>query len=391
MELRRVPILILTIVLSATAFGFIERWYTIQEVIDASTNILFGRVSLVDKVKQRVIIDVQRNVKGKSHFRQIKVNVAVGDIRPGKSTPQMLLEKVKPNLPAVVFYQDSGEGLAGLVYTNGIWFQIFGNKSREWWNFSHIEIYMGRTYQGDTERFQRIIEAMVSGKGWPELEDTVRVLVLTGHGSQLIVGQANPNDPSLITTYELAALMRVRKVGRWNLFYKATKDPKLPDLEGADILWIGFREMYRNGYHLEKETEARIRRFVKEGGVVIVSGQDYDEGVNLGTGWIPEPIKGVELNAMPVRSTGKLEKLLRHPRKVDVNRIVIDDAWRDLSGRYTIGLVTVNGGHAVLAQLKYGDGLYLITALANSDMASVSANEPLIENLIHYAVEWVRR
>jgi len=387
---KSVLILMMFSLMVGYAQGFIERKYTIQEVLDASTNIMFGKVAVVDRAKQRIIIDVGRNVKGRSDFKQIKVNVAVGDIRPGKSTPDMLLRKVKPNLPAIVFYRGEGGNLAGLIYTNNIWFQIFGQRGRGWWNFSHIEIYMGRTYNDDTEKFQRIIESMLSGK-WPDLKDTVRVLVLTGRGSQLVLGQVNPNDPKISMTYELAALTKVKKVGRWNLFYKATRDTKLPGLEDADVLWIGFREMYHNGYHLNRTVEDRIKRFVRRGGVVIISGQDYDEGVPLGTGWIPEPIKGVELNRMSSKSTGKPSRLLEKPNRVNPGGLVIDDAWTNLSGRYSVALKTSDDKYAVLAELKYGDGLYLITALANADQQSVSANEPLIENLIHYAVGWVRR
>jgi hypothetical protein len=44
-----------------------------------------------------------------------------------------------------------------------------------------------------------------------------------------------------------------------------------------------------------------------------------------------------------------------------------------------------------LAELRHGDGLYLIVALKNDQPQSVEANRPLMENLIHYGVHWAMR
>lgn len=396
-------------VLAFRSLAFIERQYTIDEVVEASTHILFGRIGTVDKTKQRIIVLAERGVKGKSEFQQINVNVAVGDVRAGQSTPEILLQKVKADQPAIVFYEDQAGRLAGLVYTENTWFQIFGSRSGDpnkiWWNFSHIEVYMHRTYQGDSRKFQQIVEAAVSGKSselannksgksgksdkdaWPDRKDIVKVLVLSGRGSPLIRKKMDSKSSEISATPELIALMRLDRVKRWELAYRPSSDLSLPGLEEAHLLWIGFREVGRDGYHLDNETEVRIRNFVKQGGVAIVSGQDYDDNRPLGTGWIPEPIGGVELNQMPLKSTGHLPNLLQSPQKVNLSQLVIDDAWTGLSEKYVVALKTTDERGVALAQLKYGKGFYLITALSNANQQAVEANQPLMENLIHYAVE----
>lgn len=396
--------------IGAVAFrslAFIERQYTINEVVEASTHILFGRIGTVDKTKQRIIVLVERGVKGKSEFQQINVNVAVGDVRAGQSTPEILLQKVKADQPAIVFYKErEGGSLAGLVYTENTWFQIFGSRKDDpnqvWWNFSHIEIYMHRTYQGDTRKFQQIVEAAVSGKSsepannksgksdkdaWPDRKDIVKVLVLSGRGSPVVRKKLDSKSSELSATSEFISLMGLGKVKRWDLAYRASSDLSLPALEEAQLLWIGFREIWRDGYHLDKKTEIRIRNFVKQGGVAIVSGQDYDDNRPLGTGWIPEPIGGVELNLMPLKLTGRLSKLLQSPQKVNLSQLIIDDAWTNLNEKYEVALETTDGRGVALAQLRYGQGFYLITALSNANQQAVEANQPLMENLIHYAVE----
>ena len=194
-----------------------------------------------------------------------------------------------------------------------------------------------------------------------------------------------------LSVHEVAALRGVGKVGEWRVTVTETTDTSLPGLDDADVLWLGFRTVDRDGHHLNPSTENRIRAFVQGGGVVIVSGQDYDVDQPMRTGWTPEQIDGSEINPMPVRSAGALEKLLVEPRRVDIGRLVIDDAWKNASDKYSVALRTEDGQNIVLAELRHGDGLYLIVALKNDQPQSVEANRPLMENLIHYGVHWAMR
>ena len=369
-------VVLLTAIVVSDAFAFISRQYSIEEVIEESTHILFGSVESVDRGKQRVVLAVDRYIKGQPEFQRIKVNVAVGQVLKGKTSPAMLLEKTRAKEPAIVCYENKGGSLACLVYTSGTWFQAFGRAkpdlSKVWWNYTHIEIHMPRTYQGSVEQLQDIVMAEVSGVEGFGAADGARVLALVGTGS----------------THEIGVLRTVAEVGEWKVSLRQTSDPNLPMLEDADVLWLGFREIDRNGHHLRRAAENRIQAFVERGGVVVVSGQDYDVDQPMRTGWTPEAIEGSEINAMPVTATGDLGELLQSPRQVDPRQIVIDDAWVNASAKYTVGLQTEDRKNIVLARLQHGDGLYLLAALRNDGQQSVDANRPLMENLLHYGVRW---
>jgi len=372
-------ILLLVLVAARDASAFIDREYSIKEIVDESTHIFFGNIESVDPNKQRVVLSVGRHIKGKPQFQKIKINVAVGQVLRGKTSPGMLIDKTRPNAPAIMFYESKGGSLAGLVYTNNTWFQAFGqvkpDLSKVWWNFTHIEIHMPRTYQGSVEQLRDIVTREATGvQGFGDASG-IRVLALGGTGS----------------TVEVNALRQVAEVGEWKVSLRQTTDVSLPLLEDADVLWLGFREIDRNGHHLRRSVENRIQAFVESGGVVIVSGQDYDVDQPMRTGWTPEPIEGAEINAMPVASAGGLADLLASPQRVDPGRIVIDDAWVNASPKYSVGLKTDDGQNVVLAQLQHGDGLYLLAALRNDQPQSVQANRPLIENLVHYAGRWAMR
>jgi len=142
------------------AYSFVVRKYSLEEVITESTNIAFGTVKSVDKRRKWAIVALEEDIKGKSKFDKIKINIAVGQTKRG-STPAMLMRKFKTGLPFILFYRKRGANLDALGHISGTWFQIKTldnvHKDRLWWNFTHIEIYMHQTYKGSTPNFQRLL------------------------------------------------------------------------------------------------------------------------------------------------------------------------------------------------------------------------------------------
>ncbi len=378
------------------AHSFITREYTLQEVLDACSNVALGKTESVDTKKQRVIVKLTENLKGKSKLSHVRINVAVGQVKAKQTTPAMLMEKFKVGLPVVIFYEKVGSRLNGLGYVSGTWFQIFGvdnpDKSRVWWNFSHLEVYMHRTFSGSTEQFQKVVRAALSGKKWASAgRGDVRVLVLMGNGAPAVRGDVS-SAGTIKATAEFLALRKFNKVGKWKIAYQETKDRNLSGLHDAHILWIGVDELGLDGYHLNKKAEDRIKSFVRRGGVVIVSSQDSDPPNKLcGNGWIPEPIKGVEEAARrdfsPTKHAGDIFK---SPRSVKPGTVRLDDTWTGWSGKYKILATTGGGKNIALATLQYGKGLYLVTALCNDSAAYVNDNAPLMENIIHFSVKWLK-
>ena len=92
----------------------------------------------------------------------------------------------------------------------------------------------------------------------------------------------------------------------------------LPNLQEADILWLGYEEISSFGRHLlPKKTEQQIKNFVKNGGIVVVAGQDSTPLKPCGVGWLQGNLKGVE--SPPERLfvvTNKSEGLFSTPNRI---------------------------------------------------------------------------
>ncbi len=384
--------LLLLLVTQFPTDAFITREYTLQEVLEACTNIVRGTITSVDTKRLRAKVRVDENIKGKTQFKEIKINIAVGQ----QKFPQQLIQKFRVNAPILIFYARKGPKIESVGHTAETWFQTFADAqsdlSKTWWNFTHIEIYMHRTYAGDTPGLERLVRDTLSGKSWPGVpKGAVRVLALTGNGAPPIQGQVTIQG--LTATAEFLALRKTRSVGKIPVAYQPTRDRNLPNLEKAHILWLGQRELGINGKNLlPSKTEQRIRNFVRSGGVAIITGQDSDVGKPCGTGWLSEKLTGVERNSwrdFKVMSAGK--SLFQKPNAIQSGQLSLDDTWVGWNKKFNILATSPDGKDIVVAALPYGNGLYLITALYNRDETQVKQNAPLIQNLIHYTVNWIRK
>lgn len=355
--------------------AFVERKYTLKQVINECTNIVFGTVTSVDRKRKRAIVKVEENIKGRSQFNQIKINVAVGQRRP-KTSPEQLMKVLKVGNPAIIFYQHHGNALNALGHTGGTWFQTKSQARKEntnvWWNFTHIEIYMHRTFKGTTEDFQQLLLMRLNPFEHAKPDD-VKVLAFTKY-------RAN-NEFNQLTSF--------RKISGKNLVYKSVGILKQSDLNKADILWIGYRSVTRvhtGKYLFNSEIENQIKQFVKRGGVVILSGQDSDPKRPCKMGFLPEQIKGVEGKVGNGIELAKNDKLFTTPERIRSDQIRVDDAWSEASSDYSVLALTFEGNIAI-AKLDYGKGMYIVTAMQNGRPAHLKSNASLMKNLIYLAIK----
>ena len=367
--------------------AFIARHYTLQEVLAECSNIVFGTVTSVNQKRMTAKVKVEENLKGQSKFQEIKINLSTGQ----GNFPQKMIKKFKAGKPIIIFYKMEGQRIPSLGHVNGTWFQTFAqdrsDKSRVWWNFTHIEIYMHRTYKGSTPDFQKLVRDTLAGRAKPKNTSTSQIQSLTEAPTgamRVLVLSGNRYN------VEFRTLSAFSPVAGQQIVYQRTKDRNLPTLDHADILWLGQGEICEDKYHLTKERENKIKRFVKRGGVVIVSGQDSDDERPCPTGWIPEPMKGVERMGRsdfePTRAAGTL---FSEPNEIQFGDVFLDDTWTNWDDKYTILATTNDGKEIAFATLKYGEGMYLITGLQNETSANVFINYQIIENLIHFAAEWL--
>ena len=188
---------------------------------------------------------------------------------------------------------------------------------------------------------------------------------------------------------EFPALSEFDRVSKYSVVYQKTGDRNLPGLNRVDILWLGQSEICESEYLLRATQEEQIRTF-KNGGVVIVSGQDSPRGKTCGTGWLPHPLKSVNgWGRSDFQPTRAAETLFSEPNRIRSGDVFIDDTWTGWNDKYTL-LATTNGGTEIAAaMLRHGKGMYLLTSFQNETAANIFVNQPMMENLIHFAVNWL--
>ncbi len=368
--------------------SFIEREYTIREVLDACTNIVFGEIESVNPKRLQAVVSVKEDVKGESNLNEIKMNFATGQYKQGTS-PQKMVRLVKKGMPIIVFYRNH-YGIDSMCFIDNTWFQMRayrGSSGKSWWSFTHIDPMMDRTFTGKTLEFQRIVRDMLAGKMWVTAgENSVKILVLSGNSTPPTWSQSHVYTNTM--TYEYKALRNVKKVGKREIVFESTKNRKLKFLNGADILWIGYEEISSFGRHLlPKDTENKIKKYVYDGGIVVISGQDSTDKKSCGIGWLHGELTGVE--SAPNRNfvlTDVPSTIFSHPNKIKSGRIYVDDAWVDWEKTDKVLAITPNSNELVVGIREYGKGFYIITSLCNYKQQDVSWNKELMENIIHYAV-----
>ena len=218
------------------------------------------------------------------------------------------------------------------------------------------------------------------------------------------------------STVEFPVLERFEYVQDHHIIYNEVRDLRNDRLAKTDILWIGNGEIYKSGYRLNIDAEHRIKNFVSQGGIAIISGQDVKASAKQrrGTGWIPEPLTGIECeetyDLLPT-SQGKRSRIFQHPNPLNGNHadpatqdqpfIRLDDMWLDPLGKWTslakINSVAVgiprNGFEdaSALLLLPFQKGLYIVTSLKNETEADVQVNDKIMENLLYFSVKWLDR
>ena len=354
--------------------GYIAKRYTIRQIVAESTNVVFGTVSEVNVKRRTAKVKVEENLKGTSEFKEIRIRF---DVYKGEADHRdEIIHFLKAGEPIIVFYLKAGGRIDSLAHTRGRWFQTqVTAKNRErtkwgWWLFTHFEKYLNR-------------DKVSRRDSTPDFQEELRNL-LSGDALELLLLKTDRYDS------EPRAIAELDAVADFGFVYHATTDRNLPALREADILWIGFRSLSEGRYRLNRKQENRIKDFVKNGGIVIASGQDSDKERPCGSGWLPEPLTGVESPSRnDFQTTSRAGELFKTPNRIRSGQLSLDDSWRGWNEKYEILATTNAGKEIVVAKLKHGKGMYLITNLYNQNNARVSKNRRMLENLVHFAVRFL--
>jgi len=354
--------------------GYIAKRYTIRQIVAESTNVVFGTVSEVNVKRRTAKVKVEENLKGTSEFKEIRIRF---DVYKGEADHRdEIIHFLKAGEPVIVFYLKAGGRIDSLAHRRGRWFQTqvtAKNKERTewgWWLFTHFEKYLNR-------------DKVSRRDSTPDFQEELRNL-LSGDALELLLLKTDRYDS------EQRAIAELDAVADFGFVYHATTDRNLPALREADILWIGFRSLSEGRYRLNRKQENRIKNFVKNGGIVIASGQDSDKEHPCGSGWLPEPLKGVESPSRnDFQTTSRAGELFKTPNRIRSGQLALDDSWRGWNEKYEILATTNAGKEIVVAKLKHGKGMYIVTNLRNQSRSQVSKNRRMLENLVHFAVRFL--
>ena len=261
----------------------------------------------------------------------------------------------------------------------------------------------------------RRVDAILDGKFWkPEngtAKSNMRSEVQIAMPLKLMALTGNTS------TVEFPILERFEYIQEHHIIHNEVQNLRTDRLAKTDILWIGNGEIYKSGYRLNIDTEHRIKNFVSQGGIAIVSGQDIKTSAKQrrGTGWVPEPLTGVECEEtyefFPT-SQGKRSRIFQSPNPLNGNHntdldamdqplIRLDDMWIDPLGKWT-SLAKTNTAAAGLPSngfenasplllLPFQKGLYVVTSLKNETEEDAEINNKIMENLLHFSVKWLDR
>ena len=162
---------VLAALLSSPALGFIERIYSLKEVLDESNHVCVGRLELVDPEKRIAVGVIERSLKGTTEFQRVRMNLGIGP----DDHARYLLPLLKAGEPFILYYKRDGNNIASCAHAGGTWYQLFAadepDRNRVWWRLSHIEVYMGRTFLGATSDLIQLTADVLAGRTAPPKAD----------------------------------------------------------------------------------------------------------------------------------------------------------------------------------------------------------------------------
>ncbi len=154
---------------ASPAHALIVRLTPLSHFLEESQFVFLARVEAVDAARPSMVLTVEKQLKGKAPFARLPINLKGDNVAAkGKEAP-LLLKRVGPKVPVVVFVMQDGKDFLGFGYTNGTWFGLAGTEvdGAVRWSFRHLETYLRRTYKGTTDEMVQTVSEVLAKKRKP--------------------------------------------------------------------------------------------------------------------------------------------------------------------------------------------------------------------------------
>lgn len=156
----------LSLCLAGPCTALNQRIYPLKEMVADAKSIAVGRVAAVDQGEMRVVLVADEILKGNAAWRWMGIDLKSG----GWGHPPILMRRLAPGLPVVIFRGEAKGQHVAVVYTNGTWFRVTASAApqddRLQWALANLEILLPRSFSGPTEKLARLVRDHIT-RGTP--------------------------------------------------------------------------------------------------------------------------------------------------------------------------------------------------------------------------------
>jgi len=138
------------------AQAYVEAPHSLGQVIALSSNVMVLRVEQVDKTKNLIVYRKVRDLKGKHPTDIVRHNIGRGGFNPREW--QYTMDWAEVGKTAIFFHN----GGASETCLGNYWYQAYAGG--EWWNLSHGEPYLLRSFAGNVEKLAAAVSDIVANR-----------------------------------------------------------------------------------------------------------------------------------------------------------------------------------------------------------------------------------
>ena len=172
---RSVSFAILALLIGAAPAPAVIKVLTPLSKVLNVQSIFVAEVDKVDPDKPSVIFKFTENLKGKTKFERLPVNLTGDSFAKQDGHAKVMLDRLAEGRKLILFVSERDGKYAAFGFLEGTWFQMNGTTDDETkavrWAFLHAEPYFRRTFKGSTAELKAVLEAAIGGKKKPPEAD----------------------------------------------------------------------------------------------------------------------------------------------------------------------------------------------------------------------------
>src|SRR5262249_2267512 len=115
--------------ITTTCHAVITAPPALQAVLANYPLILVAKVEKIYPEKPAMVLAVAEDLKGKAAFRSLPINLKGSEEAQKEKHTEILLKRLAPDVPVILFISPRGGKLTTFGFTNGTWFQLQGTET----------------------------------------------------------------------------------------------------------------------------------------------------------------------------------------------------------------------------------------------------------------------